>query len=504
MQFQLSIKSDKCMVLNTNQDPISAGFISNKSIEELNEVKGLKLLKAGKINHGTILWGTVVEPTYKIVGLQCLIEDKMKQLSLLTIYNLVPNDASFDLCQRLVPVNSRIGIKEPYVKCFQTGKLGIRVDNPKNIKIIKPNSAKNEEGTSAYELKEKGNELFKMNNYDEAVQMYISALNHSDSHDSALKVTILSNCAACRLKLLKFDEALSDATKAIQLDSNHDKSIYRKGEALFGLRRFVDSKKTFLSLLKAATGNFQKELNEKLFFVSTSIRQSVYGEYRIQKAPDDKYILEDKFNENYFSSSLEIRNSPGKGRGIFLNKDVKKNELLIVETALISSEIVQNEQTIRTPSLDFTNRKATTHDRLLHQVLEKTGQSKAAYARFSILYDGTQSCTYIPNLDFYRYDDHPDFNCLGEDDLTVKKILDILDYNCFGNSEIMNNITELYLFISLINHNDNPNCISSCANVLNSTTSVTFLASGRDMKKGTELSIKYASDAKTLLKWGIK
>jgi len=163
MRYQLSIKSDQHMVLNTTPDPISAGFISNKSIKELNEVKGLKQLKTGKINHGAILWGTVVEPTYKIVGLQCLIEDSLKQLSLLTIYNLVPNDATFDLCQKLVPVNSRIAIKEPYVKCFQTGKLGIRVDHPKNIEIIKPNSTKNEEGVSAHELKEKENELFKMN-----------------------------------------------------------------------------------------------------------------------------------------------------------------------------------------------------------------------------------------------------------------------------------------------------------------------------------------------------
>lgn len=62
--------------------------------------------------------------------------------------------------------------------------------------------------------------------------------------------------------------------------------------------------------------------------------------------------------------------------------------------------------------------------------------------------------------------------------------------------------------VLIVDSNSNSSCSSDssdCISYVNdNTTSTKFLVCDRDMKKGTELSIKYASDAKTLLKWGIK
>ena len=116
-----------------------------------------------------------------------------------------------------------------------------------------------------------------MYQYENALDAYKSALN--DTIDSSLKVTLLSNCAACYLKLFMFECALSDTTSALEIDPTHVKSTYRKAEALIGLRRYEASKITLLSLQKLATGNFKKDLMKRLTLVETSIRQSLQGVY---------------------------------------------------------------------------------------------------------------------------------------------------------------------------------------------------------------------------------
>ena len=265
-----------------------------------------------------VLYCNVVEPVYPVIGLQCLVADSTKQLFTLTIYNLVPLQSSFEYCQTIVPVNSVIAVKEPYVKCFNSGYLGIRVDHPKNVEIISPTTGKQstekkkDQHDSYCDLKEKGNDLYKLCQYEKAIDAYESALN--DTIDSSLKVTLLSNCAACHLKLFMFECALSDAISALEIDPIHVKSTYRKAEALIGLRRYEACKISLLSLLQLATGNFKKDLMKRLTLVETSIRQSVQGFY----SPLDDSL------ENYFSPSLEVRKSPGKGRGLFLVKVSRK------------------------------------------------------------------------------------------------------------------------------------------------------------------------------------
>lgn len=119
-------------------DPVSAGFISQKAIYELKEVKSVKTLQAGKINKGVFIWVTVVESVCRLVGICALVEDSLGQLFPIGLYNFVRDQSSNAECQKHIPLGSRIAFKEPYLKCFQSGKLGLRVDNPGNVKIELP------------------------------------------------------------------------------------------------------------------------------------------------------------------------------------------------------------------------------------------------------------------------------------------------------------------------------------------------------------------------------
>ena len=214
-KHQLALKT-RSHILNTIPDPISSSFISAKQTSSLLKMNSLLSLKKGQINYNTVLYCNVIEPVYPVVGLQCLVADSTKQLFTLTIYNLVPPQSSFEYCQTIVPVNSIVAIKEPYVKCFNSGYLGIRVDHPKNVEIILPGKQstekKKDQHDSYCDLKDKGNDLYKLCQYENALDAYKSALN--DTIDSSLKVTLLSNCAACHLKLFTFEFALSDTISA--------------------------------------------------------------------------------------------------------------------------------------------------------------------------------------------------------------------------------------------------------------------------------------------------
>ena len=81
-------------------------------------------------------------------------------------------------------------------------------------------------------LKQEGNKLFKEGKYTEACDRYTQALKHDPSNS-----VIYSNRSAAHAKLEKYDLALSDAMKCIELNPQWSKGYYRKTLALAGLSK---------------------------------------------------------------------------------------------------------------------------------------------------------------------------------------------------------------------------------------------------------------------------
>ncbi|KAI9221211.1 hypothetical protein BC828DRAFT_381611 [Blastocladiella britannica] len=114
----------------------------------------------------------------------------------------------------------------------------------------------------ALEKKELGNSAFKKGDMNTALRfyhesiLYCLAITHSKSSLSgilgssqpqkkspveleahSLLISIYSNQAACHTKLEKWNRVIQCCEKALQLDENHIKSLYRKGLALRHLKR---------------------------------------------------------------------------------------------------------------------------------------------------------------------------------------------------------------------------------------------------------------------------
>ena len=90
---------------------------------------------------------------------------------------------------------------------------------------------------TAEELRVKGNEYYREQNYTQAVQCYSDALNLTP-HDPV----ILSNRSVSYLKLNQYDKALHDAEQCVSVKQDWAKGHFRKVAALLGLKEHKKAK----------------------------------------------------------------------------------------------------------------------------------------------------------------------------------------------------------------------------------------------------------------------
>ena len=113
---------------------------------------------------------------------------------------------------------------------------------------------------TAKDWKDKGNGLVKEKKYKEALDCYTKAIE-IDPNDPIL----YSNRSAMHLNLSEFDEAITDAEKAISLKPDYAKAYLRKGKALEGQQRLQEALDTYkLGLEKDKTNAQLLEASQEL------------------------------------------------------------------------------------------------------------------------------------------------------------------------------------------------------------------------------------------------
>lgn len=102
------------------------------------------------------------------------------------------------------------------------------------------------------ELKEKGNKALNEDRLDEAIAAYSEAISLDGSN-----YVLYSNRSAAYAKAGKFELALADAEKTVELNPTWPKGYLRKGCALAGLNKFTESFEAY------SEGQMRQELNDK-------------------------------------------------------------------------------------------------------------------------------------------------------------------------------------------------------------------------------------------------
>ena len=121
--------------------------------------------------------------------------------------------------------------------------------NEEDTKVESDEPSENE--TIYLEIKEKGNKLFATEFYNDAIEIYLSAIPYSKDDNSI----IYGNICACYLKLNDYEKAKEYGVKSTSDDPCYAKGWCRLGQAYMKLNDFTEAERVFNNCLELEPAN---------------------------------------------------------------------------------------------------------------------------------------------------------------------------------------------------------------------------------------------------------
>ncbi|XP_007935248.1 peptidyl-prolyl cis-trans isomerase FKBP4 [Orycteropus afer afer] len=150
-------------------------------------------------------------------------------------------------------------------------------------------------------VKERGTVYFKEGKYKQAVLQYkkiVSWLEYESSLSSeeaqkaqALRLASHLNLAMCHLKLQAFSAAVESCNKALELDSNNEKGLFRRGEAHLAVNDFELARADFQKVLQLYPSN--KAAKAQLAICQQRIRKQLAREKKLYANMFERLAEED-------------------------------------------------------------------------------------------------------------------------------------------------------------------------------------------------------------------
>lgn len=352
---------------------------------------------------------------------------------------------------------------------------------------------------SSLDLKESGNKLYKTSDYKGAVFLYSTAIERVSPADIALRVILLSNRAAAYIKLELFRDALSDSEAACTLDPHHAKSKFRKASCYAGLKQFGRAHKIFEEL----ADNGCEESKAQLEITSIHINAAILPSMR---------AAQQATREVEYMGPIEIRESSGRGRGLYLTHDVIANDIILVEKAFASAFSDDC-----TPLDAEGDPVASTGAAVGLKAFQRVLVNPIDNQRLATLYDGKQPNSIIPTMSLFasqgeerqpgspRRLNDSDHNVVMGPVLELKTILSTVVTNAFATDRLRPNGssepgTGLWIIAAFINH-----CSGSSNCTYDTRGDMMVVRAVFDMPAETELTITYvlAGRQASLKNWKI-
>ena len=139
-------------------DPVAADA-STTPFGKLRHIS-VAQLQLNRRNKGCRIEGTVCCVPFRGTAIEMLLSEDQAKAVKVSAYNLLPASAPMAQVRRLLPVGTRLAVKEPYYKSFMDGSSGIRVENPADI-VFLADSDKDDRSLSFDGIKERANAAFR-------------------------------------------------------------------------------------------------------------------------------------------------------------------------------------------------------------------------------------------------------------------------------------------------------------------------------------------------------
>ncbi|CAF0902489.1 unnamed protein product, partial [Didymodactylos carnosus] len=131
------------------------------------------------------------------------------------------------------------------------------------------------------ELREQGNQAFKEGNYMKAIDRYTEAINIFDSANKENKDNIAkcySNRSQCYINIAQYEDAVDDATKALEYTPADTKSLYRRANAFERMGKLNEAISDAQRLISINRNQNNKQTNDLL----RKLTETVYSKHSEQ------------------------------------------------------------------------------------------------------------------------------------------------------------------------------------------------------------------------------
>ncbi|KAH8108157.1 hypothetical protein BXZ70DRAFT_1060770 [Cristinia sonorae] len=487
------------------------GF-SGRSLEQLKRIS-ISEMMVRKRHTGYFLLCRIISQTVRIVSVDIAVEDPSGEASKLGIYHF-PFTLNFseEEADTLFPVGAILAIREPYYKFSSAGDVPmIRVDAPSDIVFLESHSPLLNGISWSTTLisvptypdtpdgwKARGVDQFKCKQWLCAAVSFSEGLRMNPSHP-----LLLLNRSEVYLRLRWFNSAAHDADAALALNLEDPmlrrKAILRAAKGYYSAGRYSEVARL------AALAPKDTDIRDIHIRVTCRLSEMSAGSYdwlalylealRSTPAP--------RLDVASYEGPVEVRVPAQRGqpRGLFVSRDVKAGELLVVSKPIASYYPEDNPRNGQEVFMS-------------HNLLTRTTGKRADYALIDAircLHAGSLATeAYPPPHTSQNPLPHPQISSVDIDIARVESVcsLNVFSLELLGTqskpAEKLDKSIALYELPSFCNHS----CMPSANRAF--FGDVMVMRASRNLNAGDEVTLAYHSGTEPLgersehltLKWG--
>jgi tetratricopeptide (TPR) repeat protein len=404
-------------------------------------------------------------------------------------------------------------VLEPWFTVGEQGEPTIRIDHRSDLVCIDctPSTAdksgrfKNtriDVTKIAREYKEEGNAALKQRNLPLAYSKYTRGLELLGAAKEDIAYDLFRNRAHVNLLLDRLDGGKSDALAALTglPDQKHreldGKAYLRAGIAAYQSGDFQEAKHLFEEQQRLLPG--EKEATVKIRKTEQRLKEQETGCYDFKKLKASLLLPSSsrhgtRVDAASFTRNVEVKSSPGKGRGLFATRDLEAGEVIMAEKSFC---IVwaNEEEALTSMTYDFRD------DRIR---VFPAGLCKAVVRR---LIDNPSQVSKFLDL----YGDYRGTESKGQSGrdgdwgkaIDVFQVHDVVARNAFG-PDPRSASAGLWILASYINHSCLPNSEKEYVGDLMLLRATRSIAAGEEILHAYDLSSDYDARVEALMRtWG--
>ncbi|KAI1773666.1 hypothetical protein F4818DRAFT_97598 [Hypoxylon cercidicola] len=471
-------------------------------VRPIQELKPMMISRMGlEIHHrGNQVLVHVLTPPDRINAITAIVEDEEGTAVLLQLYNQ-PDESKVSK-ENVLQAGDVCIIKEPFFKVSSNSEsYNLRVDHVSDIIWLDDTDYRIplawrkrilslDESSQDFRLQ--GNAAVGKQNWGEAEILYTDAIRTAETPEE--KQLAHLNRSLVNLRLGRPEKALDDACRSsANEDPPRDKALFREARALYSLGKFGPSLEKFKTLAR-----FYPE-NSDAWAEIRRVRQRLYeeetGSYEFASMYEQAEATPPLIDCATYARPVAVRDSPGRGKGLFTTKPVKAGELLLCEKAFAYSYAGDDSPVGRLNTTILMNTNSGTmcvggQANLITQVVQKIYHNPAESEVFTDMHHGdyvpvtTSKVDGAPVVDTFLVARIIELNCFGAPRSSCKSTMAVLndERKCEPDAHSTCGIWPL---ASRINHS----CVTNCRRSF--IGDMMIVRATEDMKAGTELRFQY-------------